>query len=113
MPIRSSLDLRSISDIEFQQIDDAVMRCSYASQNHFGHMFHERIYENDVAARLRSEGFEVHTQVPVYLTHEGFQKVYYLDLVVNQMLYELKATSRLIPEHGGSTSTIRDWRLQL
>lgn len=99
MPIQRSLDLRSVSDQEFEQIDDAVMRCADASQNHFGHLFDERIYENDVATRLRAEGFEVHTQVPVSVTHGSFHKTYLLDLVVNQMLYELKAVSGLIPEH--------------
>lgn len=99
MPIHRSLDLRSISDAEFEQIDTAVMRCAYAAQNRFGQMFDERIYENDVAARLRAEGFEVHTQVPITVTHGSFQKIYYLDLVVNQMLYELKAVSCLLSEH--------------
>lgn len=99
MPIHRSLDLRSGSDQEFEQIDGAVMRCAYASQNYFGHLFDERIYENDVAARLRAEGFEVHTQVPVLVTHGSFEKNYYLDLVVNQTLYELKAVSGLMSEH--------------
>lgn len=49
MPIQPRLQLRSVSDQEFEQIDDAVMRCAYASQNHFGHLFDERIYENDVS----------------------------------------------------------------
>ena len=99
MPIHRSLDLRSISDAEFGQVDGAVMRCAYAAHNHFGHMFDERIYENDVASRLRAEGFDVHTQVPIEVTHGGFQKTYRLDLVVNQMVYELKAVSALAPGH--------------
>lgn len=99
MPIQPRLQLRSVSDQEFEQIDEVVMRCAYASQNHFGHLFDERVYENDIAARLRGEGFEVHTQEPVLVTHGSFEKTYRLDLVVNQMLYELKAVSGLIPEH--------------
>jgi GxxExxY protein len=99
MPIQPSLVLQSVSDLDFAAIDDAVMRCAYASQNHFGNLFDERIYENDLAARLRAEGFDVHTQVPVTVTHGSFVKTYYLDLVVNQMLYELKAVATLIPEH--------------
>jgi hypothetical protein len=46
----------------------------------------ERVYENDVAARLRALGFtDIHTQVPVTVTHGDFSKTYFLDLVVNQM----------------------------
>jgi GxxExxY protein len=75
------------------------MRCAYASQNHFGRLFDERVYENNLAARLRAEGFEVHTQVPVKASHGGFEKTYSLDLVVNQMVYELKVVSALTREH--------------
>ncbi len=99
MPIHRTLELDSISDRDFAQIDAAVMRCAYANQNHFGRLFDERVYENDVAARLRAEGFEVHTQVPVKVSHGQFEKTYFLDLVVNQMLYELKVVSTLLREH--------------
>ncbi len=99
MPIYSDLKLSSVSDVDFEAIDEAVMRCAYATQNKFGRLFDERVYENDLAARLRAEGFEVHTQVPIKVSHGGFEKIYYLDLVVNQMLYELKAVSALFDEH--------------
>jgi GxxExxY protein len=96
MPIHHTLKLRNISDQEFEAIDSAVMQCCYASRRHFGTLFDERVYENDIAARLRAEGFEVHTQVPVTVSHGSFQKTYFLDLVVNQMLYELKVAVSLI-----------------
>jgi GxxExxY protein len=99
MPIQRTLHLRSVTDAEFDLIDEAVMRCAYASQNKFGRLFNESIYENDVAARLRAEGFTVYTQVPVTLTHGDFSKTYYLDLVVNEMLYELKVAAALAKEH--------------
>ena len=99
MPIHRALELQSITDRAFAEIDEVVMRCAYASQNHFGRLFDERIYENDLAARLRSEVLEVHTQSPVKVNHRSFEKIYYLDLVVNQMLYELKVVSNLLREH--------------
>ena len=99
MPIERTLQLRSVTDTEFDLIDEAVVRCAYASQNKFGRLFDERIYENDVAARLRAEGFAVHTQVSVTLTHSNFSKTYYLDLIVNEMLYELKVAAALAKEH--------------
>ena len=89
MPIQCSLQLQDITDEDFSSIDEAVMRCAYASQNHFGRLFDERVYENDIAARLRREGFEVYTQVPIKVTHGDFEKIYVLDLIVNQMLYEV------------------------
>lgn len=99
MPILPTLQLKPVSDEDFVIIDKAVMRCAYAAHNKFGRLFDERVYENDLAARLRAEGFEVHTQVPVSVIHGGFQKTYYLDLIVNQMLYELKVVASLTGDH--------------
>jgi GxxExxY protein len=99
MPIHRTLELESITDRDFAEIDDVVMSCAYATQNHFGRLFDERIYENDLAQRLRAHGFKVHTQVPIKVSHGSFEKTYYLDLIVNQMLYELKVVSALLREH--------------
>ncbi len=99
MPIQPQLKLTSITDTDFEVVDEAVMRCAYATQNKFGRLFDEGIYENDLAGRLRAEGFEVHTQVPVRVSHGSFEKTYFLDLVVNQMLYELKVAAALMDEH--------------
>ncbi len=101
MPITPSLHIRDISDAEFASIDEVVMRCAYACQNKFGRLFEERIYENDLAQRLIAEGLTVHTQVPITVTHGGFEKVYYLDLVVNDLIYEIKVVAALLPEHRG------------
>ena len=99
MPIIPSLHFKPVADDDFAAIDYAVMRCAFATQSKFGRLFEERIYENDLASRLRSEGFDVHTQVPILVNHGGFEKTYYLDLVVNHMLYELKVASNLTKDH--------------
>jgi len=99
MPIHPSLSLKTLSDEEFAVIDKAVMDCAYAAHKKFGRFFDERIYENVVAARLRSLGFIVQTQVPLLVEHGDFQKTYYLDLGVNEMLYELKVVAGLAGEH--------------
>lgn len=100
MPIHCPIRIRDISKTEFDAIDRVVMRCSYAAQNTLGRLCDEKVYENDVSIRLRAEGFaEVHTQVPVTLTHQGFEKTYRLDLVADDALYELKTVEALAGEH--------------
>ena len=114
MPIQPSLNLQSVSDADFAVIDKAVMSCAYATHNKFGRLFDERIYENDLAARLRADGFDVHTQVPICVTHGSFQTIYKLDLVVNQMIYELKVVAALANEHdaqGLHDAMLQDVRL--
>ena len=100
MSIWCLLNIRPISVTGFNEIDRVVMGCAYASQNLLGRLCDEQVYENDLVLRLRAEGFpDVHTQVPVAVTYESFKKIYRLDLVVNQMVYELKAMDGFRPEH--------------
>ena len=61
MPIYRTLELQPISDSEFAEIDSVLMACAFATQNHFGRLFDERVFENDVAARLQAKGLTVYT----------------------------------------------------
>jgi GxxExxY protein len=99
MPILRSLNLPAITDAEFARIDKAVMNHAYDIQNRMGRLFDERIYENELADRLRLDGFETVTQVPVQVVHGSFSKTYYLDLIVSGMVYELKVVENLHHSH--------------
>lgn len=100
MPIACKLTVRNLTQAEFDERDAVVMRCAYAAQNALGRLCDERIYECDLARRLRMNGFaSVHTQVPVLLIHQDFAKEYLLDLVADDVVYELKAASALVSQH--------------
>jgi len=96
MAIISDIPISPVSRAVFDEVDAVVMKCAYASQNHFGRLCEEQVYENDVKARLKAEGFsDVYSQVGLKVSHEGFEKEYRLDLVVNSVVYELKAKAKL------------------
>lgn len=100
MPITSQSKLCNLTQAEFDERDAIVMRCAYAAQNALGRLCDERVYENELARRLRAEGFKsVLTQVPVSVTHDGFAKEYRLDLVADDALYELKTVSSFVLQH--------------
>jgi len=100
MPIECGENITTVSDSVFSEIDRLVMSSAYAAQNSLGSLCEERVYENDVAARLRAEGVtKVLTQVPVTVALKDFQKVYRLDLIVNDVVYELKTAEVLCPAH--------------
>lgn len=100
MPITCAIPVRNLTREEFDERDAVVMRCSYASQNALGRLCDERVYENDLALRLRAVGCaNVHTQVLVTLTHDGFRKEYRLDLLADDALYELKTVAALATQH--------------
>jgi GxxExxY protein len=99
MPIHCPLSIRTLSADEFEQCDYRVMGHSYASQNELGRLCEEGVYEADLKSRLLADGFrEVHTQVPVTVTHGIFSKAYYLDLIADDGLYELKCHASLTGE---------------
>src|SRR5216117_4146746 len=99
MPIHCPLSIRTLSADEFEQRDYRVMGHSYACQNQLGRLCDECVYEADLKARLLGEGFrEVHTQVPVTVTHGSFSKTYHLDLIADDALYELKTKTALTGE---------------
>lgn len=82
MPITCNADIPNLSEAEFLARDTLVMRCAFASQNEFGRLCDEKVYENDVAERLRSSGMpNVLTHVPIEVRHGCFEKIYRLDLV--------------------------------
>jgi len=89
-----------VSDTDFASVDALVMAASYAAHNRLGRLCDERIYENDVAARLRANGFgNVQTQVPVTVSHGVFTRCYRLDLVAGGVIYELKKSAALALDH--------------
>jgi GxxExxY protein len=100
MPILCPLPIARLSREEFLERDALVMKCAYATQNKLGRLCEERVYENDLAFRLRASGMKsVHTQVPIRISHQHFQKEYRLDLVADDAVYELKTVSHLTGEH--------------
>ena len=99
MPTHLPFPIRNLTQTEFDALDPVVMRCAYDSQNELGRLCDERVYENDLALRLRAAGMsEVHTQVPVTVSHQGFEKLYRFDLVVEHGLYELKTVAAFLAD---------------
>ncbi len=100
MPIHCPVQIKPLSPEAFEAIDYRVMGHAYASQNELGRLCEESAYQTDLKARLLANGFRsVLTELPVTVMHRDFVKKYYLDLVADDALYELKAEAALIGEH--------------
>ena len=79
--ITSKIPVFSFSRDAFDKVDAAVMQRACAAQNHFGHLCKEEVYKNDLKNRLQAAGFvDVHAQVGLNVSHDGFQKTYWLEL---------------------------------
>lgn len=100
MPIHCPVQIKPLDAAAFEALDYRVMGHAYASQNELGRLCDECAYQSDLKARLLADGFHsVLTEIPVTVTHQDFTKKYFLDLVADNALYELKADAALIGEH--------------
>lgn len=99
MPIVCPITIRDLGEAEFNVIDRSVMGQAFASQNELGRLCDEKVYENDLAFRLRSLGHHVETQVPIVLTHLDFEKRYAIDLICDHAVYDTKTVLALTSTH--------------
>jgi GxxExxY protein len=100
MPVHCPVQIRSLDAAAFEALDYRVMAHAYASHNELGRLCDECAYQADLKARLLANGFRsVLIEVPVTVTHRDFSRKYYLDLVADDALYELKAEAAFTGEH--------------
>jgi GxxExxY protein len=100
MPIHCPITIKCLGPEEFEKLDYQVMRYAFTSQNELGRLCDECAYQADLRTRLLADGFRsVQTEVPITVIHRDFTKKYYLDLVADDALYELKVNSSLVGEN--------------
>lgn len=105
MPISCSVKLRHLTPGEFDELDFRVMGHAFASQNDLGRLCEEGVYQRDLQARLLADGFrDVRIEVPVTLshddfTHDDFTKTLSIDLIADNLVYELKTVLTLTGDH--------------
>ncbi len=100
MPIHCPIKIKRLSPTQFEDIDYRVMGHAYSSQNELGRLCDECAYHADLRTRLIADGFRsVLTEVPVTVSHGDFSKEYFLDIIVDDALYELKTDTGFCSEH--------------
>lgn len=89
-------------DLKHKDVTEKILHAFYKIvYPQLGHGFLEKVYENAMAIALTSMGLTVKPQAEILVYFQG-QVVgeYFADLVVNDVvIVELKAVSRLLPEH--------------
>lgn len=85
-----------------EEITDKIIKCYYEVYNALGYGFLEKVYENAMVIKLRSEGFTCLQQCPVEVFFMGeVVGSYNADIIVNgKIIIEIKAgDSAHIPAH--------------
>lgn len=83
------------------ELTGQIIQCCFEVSNELGAGFLESVYEKDLVVALAQKGLKVTAQVPLKVK---FRNVivgeYFADLIVeDRVLIELKAVSRVLPEH--------------
>ncbi|MEA2038953.1 MAG: GxxExxY protein [Thermodesulfobacteriota bacterium] len=101
MPIEPSATIRPISEDEFHLIDHEIMAAVFRMHKELGRFCDEKIYQNELAYRCQELGLgEVATEVPIRVSYKDFQKLYYIDLLVDsRIIYELKTVEAITGQH--------------
>jgi iron complex transport system substrate-binding protein len=105
MPIEHAFKIKHISRDEFYAIDYDVMGLAFSIHRDLGRLWSETIYQNELAYRCQKAGFEkVNIEVPIHVTYKDFQKIFYIDLLINDaIIYELKTAQILTGKHHQQT----------
>ena len=92
---------KSYENFKYTDITEKVIQQAYFVFNALGFGFLEKIYENALLKRLKSEGLETYQQksIKVYFEDEPIGE-YYADLVVeNKVIVEVKSVEKLSKIH--------------
>ncbi len=96
MPIEVHADLRRPTPDEFAALAYDVMACAFQVHNEVGRFMEETVYKQVIARRFGG----VELEVPVLVRWDGFEKHYWLDMLVRgAALFEWKAVETLAAEH--------------
>ena len=96
LPIRLSQDA-------FHALDYQVMGVAFSLHSEMGNLWDEKEYRSELALRCRSLGLETFEEVPISIHHNGFKKTYFIDLLANGSVFELKTTSTITTGHEAQT----------
>jgi len=81
----------------YKNLTGQIIESFYKVYNQLGYGFLEKVYENALHKKLRKQGLECTSQIPIKVYYEGaVVGEYFADLIVNEkIVVELKASENL------------------
>ena len=90
MPIIPSHPITALSEEAFHKLDYSVMAIAFDIHNRMGRFYDEQIYKNKLKQQCLAKGLHVGSEVEIKLIHEDYAKSLFVDLLINNSVYELK-----------------------
>jgi GxxExxY protein len=85
----------------FDELTGKILEASFEVSKELGAGFLESVYEKALMVALKQKGLNAVSQVPLQVKFRGvIVGEFYADIMIeNKVLLELKAVSRILPEH--------------
>lgn len=93
MEIKYGVPPISLSRELFNKLDYRIMGVAFNLHNEMGNLWDESEYRHELAQCCTELGLDAHEEVAISLSRNGFSKKYFIDLLINGGVYELKTTS--------------------
>ena len=87
--------------LEFEDLTERIIGCSFRVSNKMGFGFHESVYERCLMIELAKQKLEAQSQFPIEVQYEGENVGDYLAdiLVEDTVIVELKSVRKLVAAH--------------
>ena len=97
MPVTTSIPIRHFSQDDFGNGAYEVVGHAFEIHDSLGRVFHESVYRSTLQRMLGRRAVE---EMEIVVTHQGFRKELYVDLIVDSGCpFELKVASSLNAAH--------------
>ena len=90
MPILLPHPITALSEQAFHKLDYEVMALAFETHNALGRFYDEVIYQNELREKCQNKGLNVQSELEVRLIHQGYTKPLFIDLLIENSVYELK-----------------------
>ena len=87
--------------MEYKELTEKIIGCAYRVYNKMGFGYLESVYEKCMLIELRKAGFDIESQKPIRVQHEGeVVGDFIADILVNDtVILELKSVRKLVEAH--------------
>ncbi len=103
MGIQINKSVSTLSEKAFHQLDYKVMALAFDLHNSIGNLWDENDYKTKLLELCIGNGMDSHSEVEISVFHNEFTKAYFIDLLVEGAVYELKTTLKIASSHESQT----------
>ena len=95
--------VQALTDEAFRKLDYQVMALAFDLYNEIGNLWDENDYKEQLRERCISKGLKLQTEAMISVSHKEFNKSYFIDMLIEGAVYELKTTADIAASHESQT----------